>query len=93
MPSHRIELHTFSLQVLEEINKVCNNERQYPHLFLNFQESDPSHQTNICKKKCPHEGLNYGPSVYRTGALPLSYKMSKFETYFVQLFFSKWEMG
>ena len=23
---------------------------------------------------CPHAGLNYGPSVYKTNALPLSYK-------------------
>ena len=23
-------------------------------------------------KKCPHEGSNYGPSVYKTNALPLS---------------------
>ena len=24
-------------------------------------------------KKCPHAGSNYGPSVYKTDALPLSY--------------------
>ena len=26
------------------------------------------------KRICPHAGLNYGPPVYKTGALPLSYK-------------------
>ena len=26
------------------------------------------------KKHCPHAGSNYGPPVYKTGALPLSYK-------------------
>ena len=73
-----MELPTFSLQVLEKINKVCNNKSKSPHLFLNFQKSDPKpqndDQTNICKKKCPHAGSNYGPSVYKIDALPLSYK-------------------
>ena len=25
-------------------------------------------------EKCPHAGSNYGPSVYKTDALPLSYR-------------------
>ncbi|AES94033.1 hypothetical protein MTR_5g010130 [Medicago truncatula] len=29
---------------------------------------------------CPHAGSNYGPPVYKTGALPLSYKVIPFNS-------------
>ena len=28
----------------------------------------------VLRKNCPHAGSNYRPPVYKTGALPLSYK-------------------
>ncbi len=36
-----------------------------------------SNGINNEKKRCPHAGLNYGPPVYKTGALPLSYRGSE----------------
>ena len=32
------------------------------------------HKEPVAKSRCPHAGSNYGPPVYKTGALPLSYK-------------------
>ena len=33
-------------------------------------------RSDLCKMKSPHWGLNPGPSVYKTDALPLSYRGS-----------------
>lgn len=41
------------------------------------------------KKKCPHAGSNYRPSVYKTDALPLSYR-GKYDTNLNRNYFSKY---
>ena len=47
---------------------------KHPNISVTNQDRNPKHRALSGETSSPHWGLNPGPSVYRTDALPLSYK-------------------
>ena len=75
--THRIDKEYFALDHLTVYMIKTNRVREDSNNFgikkeISIRERDKTKKEE--KKRCLHAGSNYGPPVYKTGALPLSYR-------------------